>query len=156
MDEKTSNTKAYLREATMDDAELILKWVNDPLDRANSRSSEPISRDEHLMWMEDSLADPNIYLYIMVWESHDVGHAKLYVMDDEAEIGYCISPEWRGHGFANRIIELVTDTVVETIPRIRYLIGEVKASNIPSRKALLHSGYEESSIIYRLDLASKA
>ena len=40
-----------LRRATMDDADIILEWVNDPLDRANSFDSRMISREEHLAWM---------------------------------------------------------------------------------------------------------
>lgn len=146
---------SYLRLATMDDAELILKWANDPLDRANSRSSKIIKLEEHLKWMEAALKDPDIYLYIMVWNKQNVGHIKLYINNDIAEIGYCIAPEWRGYGLANQIIELVTDVVKRDIPRIRVLIGEVKVENIPSRKAFLHSGYKEMSIVYGCEINKK-
>ena len=56
------NNEPRLRPVTMQDAELILEWVNDPLDRANSYSSEPITLDEHLAWLKRSLSNPEVYL----------------------------------------------------------------------------------------------
>ncbi|WP_220149568.1 GNAT family N-acetyltransferase [Paraeggerthella sp.] len=142
----------YLRPATMDDAELILRWVNDPLDRANSFSSEEITLEEHLRWLSESLEDPARYLYIMVHDGSDVGHVKLYVSDEEAEIGYCVAPEWRGNGFANQIVKLIVDEAKENIPGVKRLCGQVRTGNQASLKVFRKLGFAEESITFAMSL----
>ena len=139
----TTNQKARLRPVEMQDAELILEWVNDPLDRANSYSSDFITLEEHLSWMKRSLADPNIYLYMMEVDGEDVGHIKLYIEDGKAEIGYCIGPDWRGRGLAKTIVALVTIEAAENLADVQTLFGWVKETNPASRKAFLRTGYIE-------------
>ena len=140
-----------LRPVTMDDAELILEWVNDPLDRANSFSSELITLREHLAWLEASLGDPDKFLYIMVLNGNDVGHVKLDVGGDVAEIGYCVAPNWRGHGLANAAVALIAAEVRDSIPAVKKLIGHVKTSNEASKRAFVKAGYRESSVAYEVD-----
>lgn len=144
--------ECLLRPATIDDAKMILDWVNDPLDRANSFSSEEITYEEHMAWFTRALKDPTKYLYVMVCEDHDIGHIKLYVNDDIAEIGYCIAPEWRGRGYAKTIVKLIIRETEEHIPQIKKLIGQVKQENIPSRKAFIGAGFSEEAIVYSLDI----
>lgn len=139
----TLNNEARLRPADMGDAGLILEWVNDPLDRANSYCSDPITPEEHMAWMERSLADPGVRLYMMEVGGEPAGHIKLYIEGGEAEIGYCIGPEWRGRGLAKAIVALVTIEAAERLPEVRTLVGWVKESNPASRKAFLRTGYDE-------------
>lgn len=151
------NNKPRLRPVTIQDAELILEWVNDPLDRANSYSSEPITLDEHLAWLERSLSNPEVHLYMMVYKGEDVGHIKLYVNDGKAEIGYCIAPNWRGRGLAKVIIALMTIEAAVHLPEVHTLFGWVKNSNPASRKAFQKAGYTEEgpnneSYCYKFDL----
>ncbi len=137
---------------------MILEWVNDPLDRANSYNSDPIGLEEHLAWMERSLADPGVHLYMMEVDGECAGHIKLYVSDGEAEIGYCIGPEWRGRGLAKVIVALMTIETAEGLPEVSRLVGWVKEANVASRKAFLRTGYSEEgprdgSYLYRFDIA---
>ena len=151
------NNEPRLRPVTMQDAELILEWVNDPLDRANSYSSEPITLDEHLAWLKRSLSNPEVYLYMMTYKGEDVGHIKLYVNDGKAEIGYCIAPNWRGRGLAKVIVALMTIEAAEHLSEVQALFGCVKRSNPASRKAFQKVGYAEEgpideSYIYKFNL----
>jgi hypothetical protein len=35
----------------MEDADLLLRWRNDPTTRANSFDSSPIDREDHIRWV---------------------------------------------------------------------------------------------------------
>lgn len=147
MDEKLN-----LRPATMDDAAIILEWVNDPMDRANSFDSNPIELKEHLAWMECSLADPARLLYIMEDDGTPVGHIKLYLEEDRADVGYCIGPEFRGHGYASKMIGLLTDEPQVKDAGVKTIVASVKPENTASIRALEHNGYEERVRVFELEL----
>lgn len=141
-----------LRHASMDDADIILEWVNDPADRANSFDSSPIERDEHLVWMRDSLADPDRFLFIMEAAGVPVGHIKLYREGDYAEVGYCIGPEHRGHGYAAAMLGLLRDEIDPAETGIKAIKASVKPENIASIRALERAGYTERSRTFELEL----
>lgn len=150
-----SNSKGsmpYLRHADMTDADVILEWVNDPADRANSFDSHVITREEHISWMKRALSDERIHLYVMESEGNKVGHIKLYIDGDQAEIGYCIAPEWRGHGYGKLAIVMLIDEVKTNFPKIAKLVAETKPNNIASRCALVGAGFDETSIKYEVTL----
>lgn len=141
-----------LREATMDDADIILEWVNDPADRANSFDSSPIARDEHLAWMRDSLADPDRLLFILENAGVPVGHIKLYREGDHAEVGYCVAPEHRGHGYAAAMLGLLRDGIDPVATGIKTITASVKPDNVASIRALERAGYMECSRAFELEL----
>ena len=141
-----------LRRATMDDADIILEWVNDPLDRANSFDSRMISREEHLAWMRDSLDDPTRFLYILEDDGVPVGHIKLYREGDRADLGYCIAPSCRGRGYARTMLRLLVDAVHVEDAGIKTIVASVKHQNEASIKALLGNGYVEAMRVFELDV----
>ncbi len=136
----------------MDDADTILEWVNDPLDRANSFDSRMIDREEHLAWMQDSLADPTRLLYILEDDGVPVGHIKLYKEGDRADVGYCIAPSCRGRGYAKAMLRLLADVVRDEDADIKTIVASVKPQNEASIKALLGNGYVEAVRVYELDV----
>ncbi len=144
----------HLRLATMDDAEVILEWVNDPEDRANSFSSDPVSLEEHLVWMQHALSDDSKLLYIMEDDGVPVGHIKLYKDGSTAEVGYCIDPEFRGRGYAKKMIGLLTDVVDPEAMGIKRIRASVKPENIASSRALEANGYKEVARVFELNLPS--
>ncbi|MRX84075.1 GNAT family N-acetyltransferase [Eggerthella sp. HF-4214] len=144
--------KCWLRSVEVSDADLILEWVNDPMDRANSFSSDPITRDDHIVWLESALKNPAMRLYIMMLNDRSVGHIKLKIDGESAEIGYCIAPEWRGMGLAKVIVALAVEEAKAQLPEVKTLIAQVKPSNIASSKALGACGYQQTMLQYEFDL----
>ena len=135
----------YLREVALKDANLILEWINDPLDRKNSINQKPILYDEHIEWLKNALKDNNKYLYIMMIDDVPVGHIKLNLNNGTADIGYCIAPEYRGKGLGKRIIELVIDEAKKN-DKILRLSAAVKKTNIQSVKVFRHTKFTEESL----------
>lgn len=148
--------RLYLKDVEMSDADLILDWVNDPLDRANSFSSDLITREEHIAWLEKALVDPSMRLYIMMLDDQRVGHIKLKIDGEVAEIGYCVAPEWRGMGFAKAITALIVREVNESLPEVKTLIAQVKPTNVASARALESNGYRQTLLQYEFALDSLA
>ena len=70
-----------LRKAVMDDAELILKWRNDEMTRRNSFSSDVISMDNHVKWLERKFSDNKCLMYILEDDGAAVGHIRLDILD---------------------------------------------------------------------------
>lgn len=147
------DNNCFLRSVTMNDADLILEWVNDPADRVNSFSGEVIGRQEHYQWMKSCLGDPNIRLFILMLDDIEVGHIKVYADRKCAEIGYCIAPVWRGKGLSKKAIMLVSEEVKRDFPNVSTLVAQVKPTNIASIKALEANGYCEVMREYRFSLS---
>lgn len=146
--------RLYLRSVEMSDADLILEWVNDPMDRANSFSSDPITLKEHIAWLESALQNSSMRLYVMMLDDQCVGHIKLKIEGKAAEIGYCVAPEWRGIGLAKAIVALVVNEVKQSLPEVKMLTAQVRPANIASVKALEANGYELSALQYQFDMDS--
>ena len=53
-----------LRPATIEDAQRLFEWRNDPQTRAQSLQQQPVAWESHLAWLQASLRNPNRQLYI--------------------------------------------------------------------------------------------
>ncbi len=107
-----------LEPARPEDSLLLWRWRNDPQTRANSRSSDPVSWEEHAKWFKEK---QNIYV---AWVP--VGTVRV----DDGEVSLTVAPEHRGNGYA--------------APMIRAANGVrawVKADNEPSLRAFRSAGY---------------
>jgi RimJ/RimL family protein N-acetyltransferase len=117
-----------LRPATLDDAELLFQWRNDPTTIAMSFGSKGVTWGEHLGWLSRRLAD-QAPLYIFEDNQHrPVGTARI----DGDELSYTIAPEFRGRGLA----VLMLSWVRIKHGRLKCLIKPVNiASIMAARKA---------------------
>jgi UDP-2,4-diacetamido-2,4,6-trideoxy-beta-L-altropyranose hydrolase len=55
----------WLREVKEADEELVFNWINDPLVRSQSFSSDPISADRHHHWFQQTLRQPESQRYYL-------------------------------------------------------------------------------------------
>ena len=142
----------YLREATMQDIDLLYEWANDPAVRINSFNSEPIQYDTHVKWYNHIMSDESVLQFILMDDNIPVGQIRLNINGDEAEIGYSIASAYRGKGYGHRVLQLIAEEVKAYYPVIKCLIAEVKPENIASNKLFEHEGYETKYICYKLQL----
>jgi len=153
-----------VRAATLADADVLLRWRNDPATRASSRSHEVVSHDAHLGWLEASLTDPARRLLVGEDSGDPVGTVR---WDDEGEgrwqVSITVAPEMRGRGVAGPLLRAAEDWLTTELRgpvapapnqsrphRIgnRRAGGELAAylavvheSNSPSRRLFLRGGY---------------
>ena len=142
----------YLREATMQDMDLIYEWANDPAVRINSFNSEPIQYDTHVKWFKRIMSDESVLQYILMDDDKNVGQIRLNIDGAEAEIGYSIASDYRGKGYGHLILQLVAKEVKKKYPEIKILVAKVKPENIASNKLFEHEGYTLKYHCYSVQL----
>lgn len=142
----------YLREANMQDMDLIYEWANDPAVRINSFNSEPIQYDTHVKWYNRIMSEEAVLQFILMDDDTPVGQIRLNIDGDEAEIGYSIASAYRGKGYGHAVLQLVAEEVKADHPDIKCLVAKVKPGNIASRKLFEHEGYETEYTCYKLQL----
>lgn len=133
---------AYLREADIDDAEIILEWRNDPITRENSFSKDLIAPKTHIKWFDGKLSDENCFMYILMDDTERVGQVRIDKVNDIGEISYMIAPNKRKMGYGKQIINLVEGVISSNI---KVLVGLVETSNEASKKCFAANGYSEFS-----------
>lgn len=90
-----------VRPATIDDADLLLEWSNDPDTRAASFRSDPISHATHLRWLDGRLADPNARIFVgLAEDGRPIGVVRFerLALGGPAEVGISVAPRARGLG----------------------------------------------------------
>ena len=154
MRDNSKSRAIYLREAMVNDAELLFKWVNDPDTRSNSFDSHTVSRKEHEDWFARVMADTNQILYIMMREETPIGHVRYELSNNTAEISYSISPQERGKGYGKLIIHLAVMKIKSDYPEITKIRALVKPRNEASILCFERNGFSEKYREYEFDTDS--
>lgn len=133
-----------LRPATLDDAELLLVWANDPVTRASGFHPRPIEPDEHRAWLAARLASAASRLYIGMAGGEPVGQLRLERGPDQTEISISIAPDARGRGHGRRLLAAGVaaaraDPSIAGAP----LIARVRPDNRASRALFGAAGFVE-------------
>lgn len=144
--------REFLREASIDDMELLFQWANDPEVRKNSFQTVSISRKEHQAWFERALVDKGAIIFIYMLEGKPVGQVRLTVEGNTGKISYSICAQERGKGHGKRMLEIVRNKVKEEHPEIYRLRAEVKPTNIASKHVFTGLGFREQYICFETDL----
>ena len=130
----------YLRPATVDDMMLYFHWVNDPAVRTAAFQSASIDLATHRAWFAQALADEMVSMYVLIADGEPVGQVRLTWEGNEALIAYSVAKEARGHRYGQALLALVE----ERLPHGTCLVGQVKKTNIASRRVFLALGYKEN------------
>lgn len=140
-----NNKKLYLRDVCKEDIDILFAWANDPVVRANSFNTEQIPYEDHKKWFSKLINDENRRQYFLMEDEEAVGQIRFSIDGKEAEIGYSISPEKRGCGYGQIILELAKTRLKEDRPDVTKLIGRVKEGNHASRTCFKKCGFTEVS-----------
>ena len=128
----------YLKRATIEDAEDMLRWRNDPSTRENSFSKEEIDLKSHIKWLTRKLSQENSHIFILMDGDTKVGSIRVDVTDEVGEISYMVAPEHRGKGYGKKMIGLVEDMLPKDV---RVLTGLTLKSNKASGRCFEANGY---------------
>jgi UDP-2,4-diacetamido-2,4,6-trideoxy-beta-L-altropyranose hydrolase len=94
-----------LRPATMDDAETLWLWRNDPLTRAQSRNTEPIAWTSHVRWLSLAFADAGQRILIAESDGIPVGTIGFHSTGGAgSEVSITVSAGERGRGLGRAIL----------------------------------------------------
>lgn len=120
--------KITLREATMDDADILLSWRNDPKTREASHNTDEVSKEEHRRWLEKTLDLKSRQLLIAEIEGCPVGTIRADYSDNYCELSWTINPKNRGQGIGKEMVFLAAQGIQSP------LYAEIKPANIGSIK----------------------
>lgn len=146
-----TNVALYLREAVIEDMELLYQWANDLEVRKNAFHTKSIPFDTHKRWFENVLENVDILQYILVEtcveEDHiqskekEIGQIRFSLEGERAVISYSIAKESRGQGYGVKMVSLAEEKLRETRMEISMCVALVKYENPVSAKVFEKCGY---------------
>lgn len=130
------NENISLRLATIQDADLLLKWRNDPQTRKASHNKAEVQREEHISWLTRTLSNSSRRLYIAEENGAPVGTVRSDFSEGVWELSWTVSPSARGRGVAKRMVAVLANQISEPIR------AEVKTGNTASARIAEYAGME--------------
>lgn len=142
-----------VRPAVLDDAALLHSWRNDPLVRSLSRSTDPISLDDHAAWLRSSLATSDRHLLIVesAGDATPAATTRYDLLPDGAgsrerwEVSITVAPEMRGRGLGRAALEASDAWLIAREPAASEIVAWVRRSNAGSLRLFERNCYRTIS-----------
>ncbi len=135
-----------LRLATLDDADILLKWRNDNTTRKYCRNTRIIKTKEHLTWLKKSLKDKNRQLYIAEINNIPIGTVRTDYSRELFELSWTVAPEMRDKNIGKEMVNTIVNKLNKPIKAV------IKKINIASTKIAEYVGmsfeYEENDLLF--------
>lgn len=126
-----------VRSASAADAELLLAWRNDPQTRAWSRTTAPVTPDEHRAWLDRVLATSDRLLLVAEQRDQPVGTVRFDRDDAGWEVSITLAPDARGRGLAVPVL-LAAERVLDAPATI---VATAHRDNAASMALFRRAGY---------------
>jgi GNAT superfamily N-acetyltransferase len=131
-----------LRAASMNDAKTLWRWRNDPGTRAASRHSAELPFEDHLGWLERSLATDERILLLASDQTGDVGTVRWDLLrKGEWEVSITVAPERRGQSLGGALLRAAERELVLLRGAPVTSIAGVHEGNVASRRLFESAGY---------------
>ena len=127
-----------LREANINDAELLFNWANESNVRKNAINQDKINWVDHLNWLNKKLNDDNTKIFILFSYDNLIGQIRIDLIDHYWNIDYSIDSEFRGLGFGKEILKLL----INKFEFYKYK-AVVKKENTASIKVFQNLGFHQ-------------
>ncbi|MCH2182990.1 MAG: GNAT family N-acetyltransferase [Mariniblastus sp.] len=120
------------RLATLQDAERLFIWRNDPLTRSESHDDSALEPEAHRDWLRRAIDDPHRSLWVVETGGEAVGTVRADREEDGWLLSWTVAPEARGNGFGKRMVcQWVGQRVGQLDGRLR---AEVRVGNKASAR----------------------
>lgn len=130
-----------LRPATLDDAERLREWRNDPETVAASLTGRAVEPEEHQAWLELVIDHPGDRLLIVEDGGEPVGQVRLQRHESgEVEVHIGLARDVRGRGLGRAALDLAWEEADAEV-----LVARVLAENQRSLRAFAAAGFAERS-----------
>ena len=124
------------RPASLNDAECLFAWRNDPLTRAASHDERPLDLETHLAWLEQVLQDPERSLWIVEMAGQPVGTLRTDREGDVQVLSWTVAPEVRGQGVGKRMVGRFVSQLEGRL-RAEVRVGNAASSRIAEASGLI-------------------
>jgi UDP-2,4-diacetamido-2,4,6-trideoxy-beta-L-altropyranose hydrolase len=130
-----------LRTIREDECDLQWQWANDPVVRARSFSSDPISWEKHAQWFQSKIHSPSCKFYIAInAEDIPIGSIRYELERHEAIVSICVDSKYRGQGYGHAMIELGSRILFSHSP-IKKINAYIQPHNHASIRAFQKAGF---------------
>jgi spore coat polysaccharide biosynthesis predicted glycosyltransferase SpsG/RimJ/RimL family protein N-acetyltransferase len=131
-----------VRSVSLDDAETLLGWRNDPQTRASSRHRGEVALEEHVAWLEASLESERRLLLVGSDDAGDVGTVRWDLIEPGVwEVSITVAPGRRGQGIAGPLLSAGENALRARTDGLVAVEAQVHESNAPSRRLFVAAGY---------------
>lgn len=121
-----NHANVIIRQARLDDAELLYTWRNDPIVRESSRNTEFFDFTAHISWLKNTLTDKNRGLYIAEDNNVPVGTIRYDLLNGWYELSWTVDPKQQRKGYGKKMVELM----IALLPGPFF--AEIKNNNLAS------------------------
>lgn len=146
MDDKTLNFS--FRKVTIQDANKIFEWRNDPTIYRYLFNPNPIEWNSHIKWLNKLEENQSIFFVIATIDGNDCGTVRFDLLDDKqsAEVGIYVIPEFHGKKIGTQMLIAAEKFYKKSFPQINKVIARVIIENEASLKMFEKSGYQKNYI----------
>ncbi len=134
-------TEVKLRKATSEDAEQIFFWRNDSKTREHVFDSKPISWEQHVQWLNETLLKEGKFLLIGEMNGQPIGVLRFDTLDTVADISIYLVPMLQGKGLGGYLLEAGCCWVQTHLPSIKKIQAHVLTENQKSIKIFEKKGF---------------
>ena len=131
-----------VRQAKIQDCDILFEWRNDPHSRCMFRNSAVVSYNDHRSWFEASLSDPDVL--ILMFENEvglTTGVVRFNRTGSGAECSINLAPAFRGLGLGSSCLALAVDWVEKFWGLTEVLTASIKPENHASVKVFEDAGF---------------
>ncbi len=131
-----------LRPATLDDADLLHRWRNDPATRSVSINTGTIGYEEHVRWLVGVLASPSRKLSLAMVGRRPVGVIRFDALDGGAwQVSLYMDPDLHGLGLGKRMLLAGEARMLNLGEPALEIHAQVVPGNLASQKMFEGAGY---------------
>jgi UDP-2,4-diacetamido-2,4,6-trideoxy-beta-L-altropyranose hydrolase len=132
---------AQVRPATAADARMIYEWRTSPEVMGASRNSASFPFEDHCVWLERVLADPQSLLLVGLDGSREAGVVRFDIDGHRAEVSIFLAPGTMGAGLGRALLTAGEAKLRLEHPQVTNVDAWVNADNLRSFQLFQHLGY---------------
>ena len=139
----STNRLLKLRTVRQEDCEVLWRWANDPIARAASFSSEPITWDDHLRWFNKKLNSSNCYHFIAFNDQDELIGQIRFDVDEQLEsvVSISLANNQRNQGYGKLILQMAINELLKYIS-VNNIQALIKPKNLASIKLFESVGFK--------------
>jgi RimJ/RimL family protein N-acetyltransferase len=137
------NSNLKFRKAEKSDCKMYFDWTNDKSVREQSYNSDEVLFENHEKWFLDKIEDKSCLMLIFQNDDNEnIGQVRIQKTElNIAIIGVSVANEFRGKGYAAKIIELASIDFLNQNPEFE-ISAYIKVENIGSKKAFEKANFQ--------------
>jgi RimJ/RimL family protein N-acetyltransferase len=143
---KERRTQIQLRQAVLEDAEMVFQWRNDPFILVRGSSQRAVQWDEHLKWFEETIKGNHRKMFILLKDDYPIGQVRFDCFNEHV----CIISVYLLHGFTGKGygVDAIRYGCIEVFRLwdIQKVIACVRYDNVAARSAFIKAEFVEEHL----------